>query len=67
MFQVEAKNVATRRIAHVTAGFGWMHASGVGVVGAVVGLGRLTGQKYAELLEGVLLASVQVLLFHEGE
>ena len=59
--------VATRRSGRVTAGlFGWMHASGVGQL-ADVGPGRLTGQKYVELLEEVLLPSVEVLLFPEGE
>ena len=51
----------------VTAGlFGWMHASCVGEL-TDVGPGRLTGQKYVELLEEVLLPSVQMLLFPAGE
>lgn len=57
----------TRKSGRVTAGlFGWMHASGVGEL-VDIGPGRLTGQKYVELLEEVLLPTVQALLFPEGE
>lgn len=43
-----------------------MHASGVGEL-ADVGPGYLTGDKYVEILEEVLLPTVEALLFPDGE
>lgn len=59
--------VGTRRSGRVSAALvGWMHASGVGEL-ADVGPGRFTGAQYVEILEEVVLPSVQALLFPEGE
>lgn len=58
--------VATRRSGRVTAGqFGWMNASGIGEL-ADVGPGRFTGAKYVDILEEVLLPSVQAWLFPDN-
>lgn len=55
--------VATRRSGRMTVGcFGWIHSSGVGEL-TDVGPGRFTGTKYVEILEEVLLPSVQQLLY----
>lgn len=58
--------VGTRRSGRVTAGlFGWIHAGGVEEL-ADVGPGRFTGIKYVEILEDVLLPSVQRLLYPDN-
>lgn len=59
--------IANKRSGRVTVGmFGWMHAGGVGQL-ADVGPGRLTGQKYIEMLQDVLLPSVEILLFPQEQ
>lgn len=60
----EQENViATKRSGRITAGlFGWMCAAGVGEL-TDVGEGRFTSDKYVEILDEVLLPSVQALLF----
>lgn len=55
------------RIGRVTAGvFGWMHGSGVGEL-VDVGPGRFTRQKYADILEGVLLPIVRAMVYPDLE
>lgn len=62
-FRFHAEHVVTtRRSGRITAGlFGWIHAGGAGEL-TDVGPGRLTGGKYVELLEDVLLPSVRAML-----
>ena len=58
--------VGNRRSGRVGAGlFGWIHSSGVGEL-ADTGPGRLTGARYVEILDDILLESVRILLFPEG-